>query len=124
MRRSTPTKQARFSELSGVFGVTTTNVVDTSSLFGTASVQDDPRNPPPTPPENSPFLVSNSNGVALQMDQTSGLYQFTNLNALWTDQSAQAAMSVSAADRELRQRRLYPAPLRRSLPQGVRPLQQ
>ncbi len=87
------------------------NVVDTSTLVGVASPMEEEPRDPPKPPENSPFLVSNSNGVALQMDQASGLYQFTNLNALWTDQSAQAAMSREHGGCKLRQRRLRP-PLR------------
>lgn len=90
--------KSRFADLGGIFNVRMTNVVDTSTMMGAASVQEDPRDPPPTKPEDPTFLVSTGQGVALQMDKSSGLYQFTNLNALWTDQSAQAATSVSAAD--------------------------
>ena len=90
--------KSQFAELDGIFGVGMANVVDTSTMMGAASVQEDPRDPPPAPPANSPFLVSSGQGVVLQMDKSSGLYQFTNTASLWTDNSAQAAAEVNTAD--------------------------
>ncbi len=87
----------RFAELNSIFAVGMANVTDTGTMMGTASVQEDPADPPRLP-TNSPFLVSQGDGVVLQMDKSSGLYQFTNTSALWTEQSAQAAMSVNSAD--------------------------
>ncbi len=94
---STDDATAKFNELGGIFAVPTDNVVDTSTMMAAAGIQEGPTDPP-TVPANSPFLVSTTSNSALQMDKSSGLYQFTDTGALWTDQSAQAAMAVSAAD--------------------------
>lgn len=86
---------SRFADLAGIFNLSATEVVDTSTVQGSAIDAEDP--PPPKQPENSPFLVSTNERLALQMDKVSGLYQFTNIGALWTDNAARAAMSANAA---------------------------
>jgi len=45
----------------------------------------------------SPFVTATASGTELEVDKSSGLYGYYNLDALWTAESAEAATSVTAA---------------------------
>jgi hypothetical protein len=81
---------ADFNHLGGVFSVPVTPTLQAAGLLEGPGIT-------PTVPVSTPFLVATTGSSALQMDQTSGLYQFTDLNALWNDQQAQQAIAVAAA---------------------------
>ncbi len=45
----------------------------------------------------SPFVTATASGTELEVDKSSGLYGYYNLDALWTSDSAEAAYAVTAA---------------------------
>lgn len=45
----------------------------------------------------SPFVTATAAGTELEVDKSSGLYGYYNLDALWTAPAAEAALAVSAA---------------------------
>lgn len=90
---------ADFQALGNAFNVPVTETLRAAGLLGTNEDVD-----PPTNPADSPFLVANSGGTSgdnpgtvLTMDDGSGLYQFSDLNNLFSSASVQAAYSVNAA---------------------------
>ena len=80
---------ADFTNLGGIFQVPVTATLQAAGLY-----ED---NPPPTVPGNTPFLVSSNVSDTLQMDKGSGLYQYSDLGALWNAQQAGSAFAVNAA---------------------------
>ncbi|MBX2997164.1 MAG: hypothetical protein KF893_01545 [Caldilineaceae bacterium] len=71
----------RFATLGETFGLPTTPTVQAAGLG-----QDD-----------SNFYITEVNSRTLEMDKVSGLFNYSDLNALWTTDQAVRAMSVSAA---------------------------
>ena len=76
-----------FGSLGAVFGVPVTPTLQT------AGTNEGPGTPPSGAAGN--FLVSDDGG--LQVDGNSGIYVYSDLNQLWTGQSAQNAMAAHAA---------------------------
>lgn len=72
---------SRFANLGQAFNLTITPTVQMAGLG-----QDD-----------SPFFITEVNSRTLEMDKVSGLFNYSDLNALWTTQQARRAMEVSAA---------------------------
>ncbi|MGL4650758.1 MAG: DUF6345 domain-containing protein, partial [Caldilineaceae bacterium] len=62
---------------------------------GAAPQQENPPAPPPV--AGSPFTVATASGQVLQLDQTSGLFEYTDLNALWSAEAADAVLAAAAA---------------------------
>ena len=79
-----------FQHLGSVFSI------PVSSTLQAASQQEDVD--PPTPPAGSTFLVSSAVSKTVELDKDSGIYKYTDLSQLWSDNSVQQAMAVSAAD--------------------------
>lgn len=80
-----------FADLSAIFSIPSTATVATQA----AGVQQE--NPPqPSLPENSPFRVAITDGRVLQLDETSGLYEYSNLNELWSGQTAETTLAAAA----------------------------
>lgn len=69
-----------FTQLGGIFSIPVTPTVQVAALT-----------------EGNPFLVSEVQSRTLEMDKNSGLFNYTDLNQLWTTAQAEQAMAVSAA---------------------------
>jgi hypothetical protein len=69
------------SKLGPIFSIPVSRTLQTASL-----AQDDP-----------PFLVSTVNSRTLEVDTSSGIFNYSDLNTLWSAEQAIQAMAVSAA---------------------------
>jgi hypothetical protein len=87
---------ADFENLSAIFSLPMTPTTTLTPPPGTAALNAE--NPPPPPlPTNTPFRVSISENQVLQLDTTSGLYEFSDLNQLWSAPTAEKAFATAAA---------------------------
>lgn len=80
---------ADFTNLGEIFQVPVTATLQAAGL--------NEDTPPPAVPGDSAFLVSSNMSKTLQMDKDSGLYQYSDLGALWNAQQAESAFAVNAA---------------------------
>lgn len=69
--------------------------IPVSTTLQAAALGEDPN--PPAPPGTTPFFVSTNLSKTLEMDKGSGIYNYSDLSQLWTDNQAQQALAVNAA---------------------------
>lgn len=86
---STAEANADYRNLSGAFNIPLSQTVQAAEIFGGVN--------PPTNTVLGDFKVSYGVSSTLSMDQSSGLYQYTDNANLWTQSAAEAAMLVNAA---------------------------
>ena len=86
---STADAERDFTNLSGVFGVPNTAAVQLAAMGEDTD--------PPGAPADNPFLVSSTTTETLEVDSQSGIYTFSNLDQLWSENAAEQAMALSAA---------------------------
>lgn len=86
-----------FADLSAIFSLPATATVATEGATTLAAGPDQENPPPPTLPEGSPFRVAMADGRVLHLDEESGLYEYTDLNALWSGQAAENVLAAAAS---------------------------